>query len=356
MIDTKDICIEVVNHIGVIQLNRVKALNALSLPMIEKISYFLDQWENDSNIYMILFKSLNDKFFCSGGDVKSLYLNNQAYVENYLAKQYLMDYHIHIYKKPVISFLDGIAYGGGVGLGLAASYVVASEKARLAMPETKIGFFPDVGTTRMLNDLDHYIGRYIGLLGIELDYKDIEYLNLAKLIIKSDDWNQIENDFAKYKWTKDNIGKDIESIFKKYRYSNSDDSYIKKHVKDIESIFSKQTIIDMYNALNQDTWDLEIKQRFEEQSPSALHVTLELLNQARDKTIYECFKLEHDLSRHVVHMHDFKEGVRSLLVDKDKRFSYQPKHLNDVSIEEVKKLFDFSKFKKPHIMDKMRGI
>ena len=80
-------------------------------------------------------------FFCAGGDVKSLYLNDEKYKDEYLAKQYLMDYHLHTYKKPVISFLDGITFGGGVGLGLSASHVIVSKKVRFAMPETKIGFF-----------------------------------------------------------------------------------------------------------------------------------------------------------------------------------------------------------------------
>ena len=356
MIETHEVQIEVINHIGIIKLNRKKALNALSLSMIEKISHYLDLWENDSMIYMVYIKSIIDGAFCAGGDVKSLYLNDQAYKDEYLAKQYLMDYHIHKYKKPVISYLDGIVFGGGVGLGLSASHVIISKKVRLAMPETKIGFFPDVGTTRLLNDLPNKIGYYIGLLGIELDYKDAYYLKLANYVIESDKRMMMERDLFAYDFEKTVVRNQIDDMLSKYHVQMKEDAHIKNHEKNIKRIFSKKSIIKMYDALEDSKLDQEIKIKFDEQSPTALHVTLELLKRTHDKNLYDCFKMEHDLSRHIVHTHDFNEGVRSLLVDKDKRFLYSPGKIKDVDDEEINKLFDFSTFKQPHLMDKLRGF
>lgn len=356
MIETKEVTVEVINHIGIIKLNRKNALNALSLVMIEKISHYISLWENDPMIYAIYIKSILDNVFCAGGDAKSLYLNDEKYKDEYLAKQYLMDYHLHTYKKPVISFLDGITFGGGVGLGLSASHVIVSKKVRFAMPETKIGFFPDVGTSRLLNDLPYHIGYYLGLLGIELDYKDLHYLNLVKYVIDSNLQEDFEKDLYTNRFNQATVVTQIDEVLLKYQLEHIDESYLKGIEHNIDSIFSKSTINKMYDALGHNDWEQEVKNIFDAQSPTALYVTLELLKQTRDKNLYDCFKMEHDLSKNVTKTHDFKEGVRSLLIDKDKRFLYQPKHILDVDHRSIEKLFDFSNFEKLHLMDKLRGF
>lgn len=356
MTQTSEIQVEVINHIGVIKLNRKKALNALSLPMIEKISYYLSLWENDPDIYVVYIKSVVDGVFCAGGDVKSLYLGDQSYQDQYLAKQYLMDYHIHQYKKPVISYLDGIVFGGGVGLGLSASHVIVSKRVRLAMPETKIGFFPDVGTTRLLNDLPNHIGKYIGLLGVELNYKDTQYLKLSNYVIDFNEYDDMENDLYQCTFNKDDIKQQVDEVLSHYQVKTLGESQLKIHENDISRIFSKSSIVKMYESLEENNFDQQVKKILDEQSPTALHVTLELLKQTEDKNLYDCFKIEHSLSRHVIKTHDFKEGVRSLLVDKDKRFLYNPKYIKDVKNKDIKKLFDFEAFEQPHLMDKLRGF
>ena len=350
MFNTNEVQVNVINHIGLIKLNRQKALNALSLDMIKKISYYLDLWEEDPSVAAVLIKSKHPTSFCSGGDIKSIYLNNDAYRDEYLANQYLMDYHIHTYSKPVISLLNGIVFGGGVGLGLAASHKVATEHIRLAMPETKIGFFPDVGTTRMLNDLPDYIGRYIALLGVELDVDDVSYLKLTNYSINSNDLKTLEKELFSFHWRIETVYDDLDYLLKKYNNESIGESKIKMMKNEIMRVFSKDSIEEMLLE-SKDTW---IETQLEKQSPTALCITYELLKSTKDKSLYECFKFEHNLSRHVTQTHDFKEGVRSLLVDKDQRFLYQPKEIKEVKTADIEKLFDFSEFEKVHIMDKIK--
>lgn len=356
MINRQEVIIEKNNHIGIIKLNRIKALNALSLSMINDIKKALLAWENDPDIFMIYMSSLNDKAFCAGGDVKKLYqhaMNDDLdYVSTYLSNQYAMDYIIHSYPKPIITYVNGYIFGGGVGLAMGSKFLITSEHTKYAMPETQIGFFPDVGASYFLNNLPNHVGRYIGLLGQTLDYRDLIYLGIADYHILASNWNSIEDILYKKKWIKDEIIYQLKHIFSTYNEIDEHKSYIEKHESHMNHIFSYNTIKDIIDHLSSnEIYAKDIKQTLLKMSPTALNITLELFKKAEGKDLLDCLKIEHDLSLTVVQTYDFKEGVRSLLVDKDKTFNWNPKTYKKVKIKDIKNLFITSKDAKSHPID-----
>lgn len=357
----QEVVIEEVNHLGIIKLNRLKALNALSFSMIKEIKKALLKWENDANIYMIYISSLSDKAFCAGGDVKKLYqhaiVDDFDYISTYLSNQYAMDYMIHTYPKPIITYVNGYIFGGGVGLAMGSTFFITSEFTKFGMPETQIGFFPDVGASYFLNKLPNHIGRYIGLLGQTLDYKDLIYLNIATYHIKASNWHNIVDILYKKKWIKDDIVFQLEHIFRTYNEIDEHKSEIEKHETHIDQIFSHHTIKDIIEHVpTHDTYAKDIKDKMLKLSPTALNITLELLRHGEDKSLIYCLKMEHDLSLLTARTHDFKEGVRSLLVDKDKKFNWNPSSYKKIDITAIKEMFESKSDLKEHPIDLILGV
>ncbi|AUD63924.1 hypothetical protein BK010_10110 [Tenericutes bacterium MO-XQ] len=353
---SNQIIIEEKNHIGWIKLNRLNALNALSLEMINTITHTLIKWKNQDDIYMVYLSSNHPKSFCAGGDVKSLYEHSinhdHEYPKVYLSKQYAMDYMIQTYPKPILTYIDGYVFGGGVGLSIGSTYFVVSERVKFAMPETKIGFFPDVGASYFLNQLPHHVGKYIGILGPVLTSNDLFYLNIADYVVIHNQWLEVEEALFSLKFNNNNIKEDVSMLLDKFHHFGHT-SDIEKHIVSIDNIFSKSTLNEMMQAIDLDNpFEKELKSKFLEMSPSAMSFTLEMLERTRHLSLLECFKFEQLFSEHVIKTHDFKEGVRSLLVDKDQRFDYQPQKINDVNPVDIYALFNFD-IEKPHLIDEL---
>ena len=354
MATRNQVIIQIENHIGWIKLNRLDALNAFSLEMIETITNTLTKWKNDDDIYMIYISSNHHKSFCAGGDVKSLYEHSMRkdfkYAEIYLSKQYTMDYIIQTYQKPILTYIDGYVFGGGVGFSIGSSHVVVSERVQFAMPETKIGFFPDVGASYFLNKLPNHVGRYIGILGPLLNESDLLYLNIADYVIKNDVWKDVEEKLFKLEFRKGFVESDLNGLLEQY-HQLLRSSKIKENIQSIDYIFSEMNLLDMIRKLDiRIPFEKELKKRFLEMSPTAMTFTLVMLNKTRTLSLLECFKFEQLLSEYVIQTHDFKEGVRSLLVDKDQRFDYKPKEVSDVNDHDIEALFNFD-INQPHMMD-----
>ncbi|MFT1026531.1 enoyl-CoA hydratase/isomerase family protein, partial [Acinetobacter baumannii] len=180
--------IEQQGKLGMITLDRVTHLNALSLDMIKSIGAQLELWRNDAAVQAVLIKSNSPKAFCAGGDIRYLYdsyKNGTADYKGYFSAEYKMLNILREYEKPIIVVLDGYVLGGGFGLAQACHIVVSSEKSRFAMPETAIGFFPDVGATHFLSRLDD-IGVYMAITGEQISSSDALYLDLIDYHVPSD--------------------------------------------------------------------------------------------------------------------------------------------------------------------------
>lgn len=187
---------KVINKLGVIYFNRPEKLNALNFEMIIKIREILEKWEDDDNIRAVLFDSLNEKAFCAGGDLKDLYnnyINNDSCQkkDEFFATEFELDKYIASYKKPIISNWRGIVMGGGLGLSINSDYIICHDSVNWAMPETGLGFVPDVGVGKFISKLPRALGHYVGLLGRSLEASDLIKYDFAHVYINSEDYEKI---------------------------------------------------------------------------------------------------------------------------------------------------------------------
>src|ERR1700735_696808 len=181
--DTAEVLIETRGRLGLITLNRPKALNALSLGMIEVIEAALADWGGDERVGAVLIHGAGDKAFRGGWDVRAIATHGSPEIERlkrqFFAAEYRLNYHIHTYAKPLLALIDGTTLGGGCGLSLHGSHIIATERSAVAMPETVLGLFPDVGATWFLNQLKGEMGVYLGLSGVRVHANDLTALGLA---------------------------------------------------------------------------------------------------------------------------------------------------------------------------------
>ena len=199
MID-EEVFFEVKESLGLITLNRPKALNALTLSMVRKIHPKLKEWENDSSIKYVLIKAQGEKAFCAGGDIRALHdwgKNNEDEAIGFYREEYTLNQYIKRYPKPYISLVNGIVMGGGVGLSVHGSHRIAGENYSFAMPETGIGLFPDVGGSFFLSRLKYEAGTYLALTGSRIKAADAIFLQTATNFVKSENFSSIINDLSK---------------------------------------------------------------------------------------------------------------------------------------------------------------
>jgi enoyl-CoA hydratase/carnithine racemase len=209
--------------IGVLTLSAEKTLNALSLPMVELLSAQLAAWAYDERIAMVLLQGAGDKAFCAGGDLHNLYSTMMAhrasrqagevlgngYANEFFAREYTLDYRIHTYPKPILCWGHGIVMGGGIGLMAGASHRVATEKTRLAMPETGIGLFPDVGGSWFLSRMPGGTGRFLALTGASINAADARYVGLADRVLAHADKPQVLAALLRQPWSDDCAGNHV---------------------------------------------------------------------------------------------------------------------------------------------------
>ncbi|MCK9236209.1 MAG: enoyl-CoA hydratase/isomerase family protein [Acholeplasmataceae bacterium] len=340
----KELIIEKKQQCGVIRLNRLASLNALSKSMIMSMMETLIEWKMDPEILFVVITSNHPKVFCAGGDIKKVYEDVVAEkveeATDYLAIEYVFDHYIKTYEKPIIMYADGLTFGGGLGLFYGASHRVISSQTKFAMPETKIGFFPDVGASYFLNELPNYVGYYLGMLGIQLIPSDILSLKMAHGMIDKIKWQEVEERLFTQIFSQKKINSTLSLFLNEYYQTNHEPSNIEKHRQTIQRLFSKPSVLEIINDLQlDDPFEKAIDELFHQVSPTAVFTTYQLLKTNQGKTYWECLKAEQTLSQHVVLTHDFKEGVRSLLVDKDQRFAYEPSLYNEETEKASSALF-----------------
>lgn len=313
--------------LGIITLNRVASLNALSMQMIEGICTQLEHWQNDEAVQAVLIQSNSPKAFCAGGDIRYLYdcyKNATPDYRGYFIAEYKMLDTIRDYAKPVLCLLDGYVLGGGFGLAQACHIVISSEKSRFAMPETAIGFFPDVGATYALSRLDD-IGVYMALTGEQISSSDALYLDLI-------DYHVPSEQFATLKEALLNAEKldkaSIEHIV--FRFITSPvESELRQLSATISKHFAFQSVEEIEQSLanEQDeqhqAWANKILAILQQRSPVATQTSLKLQYAGRGLSLQQCMQLERDVQDIWFEHGDFIEGVRALIIDKDKQPKWQ---------------------------------
>lgn len=344
------------NHgkrLGLIRLNQEASLNALTFEMIKAICLQLDKWRNDDAILSIWLEGTGERAFCAGGNVVEIYTSllegngNPTFVEDYFTHEYNLDYLIHNYPKPVICWGSGIVMGGGMGLFMASDFRLVTESAKIAMPEINIGLFPDVGASYFLNKLDPSVARFIALTACHLNAKDAMQLNLATHYLPSIKRTAVLNALASYPWDQvacTQIEKHIASILEEHIASMDTElpDNIGTYYEDIRRLMSGgvEDVFGAMQAYKPDcAWMQRAKDTFLAASALSAHVTLRQLDNHRTSSLKEAFQAELSLVIQMCTSADFKEGVRALLVDKDKAPNWRYSDVMAVDIATVDELF-----------------
>ena len=318
------------NNTGIITLNRPKALNALNIDMAKIFSEKLQEWNENVNIQRVLLIG-EGKHFCAGGDVKSLYLtkNENNFKEEFFRIEYKLNYLISQFKKEYLSIWNGVVMGGGVGLSIYGDHRMATDNTKFAMPETSIGFFPDVGASYFLSNLPKNVGKFIGLTGQILEVNDLIYLGLATDYFKIENLELLKNNYI-------NSGELIRENFE----VNNDTELI-KNIELINLMFEgnlNEIISNLEN--NKSQFSSKILDIIYKKCPMSLYVSTKLINEAKGKSLKECLEIEYQLSQKLVYRTDFDNGVNSVLVTKDHNPQWSPAKIDQINTEELNKYFE----------------
>lgn len=343
---SEEVILERIGNKGIITLNRPKALNALNLSMIKKIYPQLRNWEMDNTMKMVIIKGNGEKAFCAGGDVRAIAESGKGSVlgDEFFREEYRLNNIIGSLSIPFIALINGIFMGGGVGLSVHGPFRVVTEKAVFAMPETQIGFFPDVGGSHFLPRLPGKLGLFLALTGHRLTSRDIFKAGVATHFVPSVHLNVLEQELLRLE-TPDIIS--IDKILTKYQEQWEEDYKkeftLKQFIGRMNTAFGDtQSVEQIIENLNKDGSDWAKKQVeiLGKMSPTSLKVTFEQLKRGHSLTLPECLKMEFRISQHFMERSDdFYSGVKALLIDKNTSPVWKPSNLEEVSDSEVQSYF-----------------
>lgn len=322
-------------HLGLITLNRPSALNALTHEMCKQLNQQLQIWEASSKIKAVVIRGAGEKAFSAGGDIVQLYHNGKAgrlqQVREFFQDEYRLNHRIHHYSKPFISLLDGITMGGGVGVSIHGSHRVVTERFVFAMPETSIGFFPDIGGSYFLSRCPGETGVYLGLTGMRLNAAEAIYVNLTDHFIASNHLDELIALIAAQKFG-DDPDAAVTDILQ--AVSVIPETPALATVRDnIDTFFMMDTVEEIMTALQQcdKPWHQETLQILDQKSPLSLKVALREIREGVSMDFESCMRMEFRLCQHFMQGHDFYEGIRATLIDKDKNPMWQPASLAEVT-------------------------
>lgn len=311
---------EIVGSVGHIVLNRPEALNSLNAAMIDSIRAALDAWRDDETVRSVLVTSSSTRAFCAGGDIKAV---RQAVLacdheagRRYFAAEYDLDEVIATYPKPYVSVIEATVMGGGMGLAIHGSIRVVTENAVLAMPETAIGFVPDVGSSYFLSRLPGNIGRYLALTGTRITGSDAVALGLATHFCPAESAAALIDDIL--------AGAELDVALARHSASPPT-AELSFDADAVAAVFDRESLVDVIDALECETpWSRTTKTQLATLSPTSLMVTDALIARGADSTLRQCLDRELRLVTWILQQPDFIEGVRAVLVDKDRAPQWKP--------------------------------
>lgn len=343
-----EVLCRVLNRVALITLNRPAALNALSHEMVCELAALLERCRTDDQIVAVVLRGAGEKGFCAGGDVRALYRNaaqRDAWLP-FFVDEYRLDYAIHTFPKPVVALMDGITMGGGMGLAQGAALRVATERSKIAMPETRIGFVPDVGATHFLARMPVELALYVGLTGATLSGADALVAKLADLCVPSSWLDTFETRIENLKWDGDVLAA-LRRVFEPpcnvvpHAALDSQLPWIVRHFDKRSTV--ERTVATLTQELARDELSREHRQWLQStldallgHSPTMLAVTREALLRGRQMTLAESFRMELGIVARAIEEGDFREGVRAHLVDKDRKPRWAPASLVELRAERVR--------------------
>ncbi len=324
---------------GVITLNRPRALNSLNLEMIREMMRALKEWESDPQVDFVLVESGSDRAFCAGGDIRSVYLarleGKRDYKDAIFREEYQLNYYISRYPKPYVSLINGICMGGGMGISIHGRYRVVTDKTVMAMPETGIGFFPDVGGSYFLNRCPGQMGMFMAITGEKITAGDAMYAGLATHYVPSSKIDALRSALIAIQDTAE-----LENVLNRHKEAAppSDLSAVQPLIDDIFDGKTVDEILEkLYAAKHPKAYDWV--RSLAKKSPMSMTIAFTLLKKTKEMSLKKCLPIEYRLSQRFVEHYDFFEGIRALLVDKDNEPKWQPQHVSQVKTAEVREYF-----------------
>lgn len=340
---------QVQGRVGCISLNRPQALNALSLPMVRDLTACLLAWRDDERVLAVAVRGMSKHgafgAFCAGGDIRFFHhaaLGGDPALEDFFTEEYTLNHLIHHYPKPTVAFMDGVVMGGGMGIAQGTRYRIVTERTRMAMPETAIGLFPDVGGGYFLSRCPGRVGEYLALTGEVIGATAALQYGLADATVESSGleglWDTlIARDFADTAaltaWLDGAL--------------NITATRVTHSTEEIDRYFGLPSLPEIVQALQNDSQSSFAQQALtalRKSSPLMLSVTLEQIRRARRMTLADDLRMERDLVRHCFHLRrgaasETVEGIRALAIDKDHSPRWNPPQLEEVTPEMVQPFF-----------------
>lgn len=329
-------------NLGIMTLNRPNVLNSLNHNMVQSMYSHLSKWATADHIKAVVIRAAEGRAFCAGGDLRLTYersKSNEIALTHFFHDEYLLNRLIFHFPKPYIALLDGITMGGGVGISVHGSHRIATDRLLFAMPETGIGFFPDVGGTYFLPRLPGYLGFYAGLTGARMNSDDCVALGIATQKVLRESLNELITKLAEEPFT-DDAYLSVTQLIESFNVVKKPSSLMEQQ-KIIDVCFSKATMEDILSALEhtENTFCKEIIEVISKKSPTSLKVTLQALQRGKHLDFDACMRQEYRLVSRFLEGNDFFEGIRSVIIDKDQVPKWKPSTLSNVTNEEVEKYF-----------------
>jgi enoyl-CoA hydratase len=321
-------------RIGLITLNRPKALNALNLPMIRAMRPQLADWADDPAVEAVVIRGAGDRAFCAGGDVRAVYEDglamkrgesDGALTRDFFREEYQLNHQIHTFPKPYLALVNGVSMGGGVGLSVHGDYRVVTESLMFAMPETGIGLFPDVGAGWFLPRCPGELGTYFALTGARGGPAEAIALGYATHHVPFDDLESLIDRLAEGGAAR------IESVLSDLSHDPGEPDFAGQRDL-IDRCFAHDRVEEVIAALEgeEDAFASGLVERFAGLSPTSLKVTLAEMRRCAGLAYEQVVTIEYRLAQGCMARHDFYEGIRALLVDKDKSPKWDPARVSEV--------------------------
>ena len=347
-------------RIGLVTLNDHKTINALSLEMIRALYPKLLSWQQDDELVAVFLHSSSDRGLCSGGNIRHIYdsmieegsVDPNPLALEFFSEEYQLDQLIHAYEKPIIVWGHGIVMGGGVGLMVGASHRVVTPESTLAMPEIGIGLFPDVGGSWFLNRMPTGCGLFVGLTGARMQCSDALFAGLADFALLNNDKKPIIAQLITSAWESEpSVNQEIVS-----RILNMADislllspGNLERDHQKIQQLTSGNNLVEITDnllrsgqktgaKLEDDWWGNSID-ALDNGCPTTAHLIYQQMQRAKDKSLPDIFSMELNMAMQCVAHPDFREGVRALLVDKDRNPAWQHASVSEVPAEWIEQHF-----------------
>ena len=338
IIDAEIIC-ELRGAAGVVILDRPKALNALSLGMVRKLARALDAWESDPKVERIVVISAIEKAFCAGGDIRALHdlgrAGRQDEMLGFWHEEYILNARIKHYPKPYISLIDGIVMGGGVGISLHGSHRIAGDRYLFAMPEVSIGFFPDVGATYALPRLPDATGIYLALAGDRVGAADALAIGLATHAVPSAQMAELADALTRREA--------LDDILAGFTHDPGPQK-LAADGKTIAECFGAASLPEVLARLDKaaaagSAFAGKLRQTLAVKSPTSVAIAFEQMRRGAGMDFTEAMRTEFRIVSRVIHGHDFYEGVRAVLIDKDQAPQWQPATIDALDAAAIEAYF-----------------